>query len=157
MKSLPARPRACILSDVHRQNKRPFRVILDEAQAIKNTSSATHKDCFSIFRSATIMLSGTILDNKWIDIHGPIRLLSGHSLHAKSGKARSQTPLKQRWLQKLLLGITIIRPESILKLENMDVKDIYFKLSAMEKNSSDKHMNFYRRLETTNTRLRLDI
>jgi SNF2 family DNA or RNA helicase len=35
MKWLPPRPRVCILSELHKDNNRPFRLILDEAHSLK--------------------------------------------------------------------------------------------------------------------------
>lgn len=57
----------------------PFqRVILDESQNAKNTQNPISETIKIIDTKAIIMLSATVMDNKWYDCWGSIVLLQGH-------------------------------------------------------------------------------
>lgn len=152
---LPSRPLLSILSEIHILNKVEFKVILDESQFIKNTDTAAHKGCYEIPRSATIMLSGSLLDNEWSDIRGLLRMLAGHTFgeiisffnafgsRTLDGKKTNPTPLKIRRLIKFLLSCVIMRPSWVLHLPNLELKDVEFDLNKEEQKKSDCWMEKY--------------
>ncbi|KAI9745697.1 MAG: hypothetical protein M1818_001231 [Claussenomyces sp. TS43310] len=154
MPKLPDRPQLCILSEIHAMNKLPLRVILDEAQCIKNTASPTHRGHAAIYRSSVILLSATFLDNKWSDVHGILRLLDGHKFDSKDfvksfgsktqkGKNRPPTLLKKKRLVKLIMGCTIVRSDAVLELGQLVFDDVEFEPNELEKTTCDNYRDLY--------------
>ena len=94
-----------------------------------------------MYRRATIVVSGTFLDNRYTDCIGPLSFLENHPFANQSvfnaafvsrnvtGKVMpSPAPLKRRWLEKLLMGVAIVRPDSIISLKPPFCEDIHFNL-----------------------------
>ncbi|KFY18051.1 hypothetical protein V492_00176 [Pseudogymnoascus sp. VKM F-4246] len=81
-----------------------------------------------------------MLDNKWSDIHGILRLIRGHpfgelpAFMATFGSLNAKNPKRSKFrrLEKILLACTIIRPDRILDLPMMTVTDVEFELSDKE-------------------------
>lgn len=117
-------------------------MVLDEAQFVKYALNKTHEACYSLHRRCTILLSGTILDNKWTDVHGLLRMLSGHPFQSFSAfistfgnpdpRVKRPKRSKFRRLEKLLLACTIVRPDSLFDLANMTITDVNFELGEKE-------------------------
>ncbi|KAI9764339.1 MAG: hypothetical protein M1835_007597 [Candelina submexicana] len=134
---LPDRPLSSLFSDYHKDYMRLFRMlILDESQFSKNIQSKTHMALSQIYRSVTVMLSGTFLDNKWSDCLGALTLLRGHPFtdvktftkafasRSKSGKFRDPTPTRMKRIKKLLMGLVVARPASLLNIPGLDFDNV---------------------------------
>lgn len=159
---LPLRPAPSILSDIHRWNDRRFRVIIDEAQYLKNLTSTTNIACQGVFRSYTLLLSGTVFDNHWLDAYGVIRMLSTpfptvelfQKVFGTERKKKHVTPSdrKVKRLQKYLLGFTIARPLDTLPLKPIVEEDVRFELNNDELTKSDDLFNKYARAQRASGR-----
>lgn len=159
LKDVPPRPLLSLLSDTHNTYLKPFQyVIVDEAQFAKKPQGLTHQAISSIPRSATIMLSGTFLDNKWRDCIGPISLLQGHPFadstvfnatfasRTRKGKLRDPTSTRIKRIQKFLMAITIAHPKSLLGLKPVDFEDVNFDLNGEEERLSNEYFQKYKDL-----------
>lgn len=68
----PVRPAAALLSGILEIIDRPIkRVVLDECDTFKRTNGAFYSAVKALYRTATIMLSGTVLSSKWTGIGNP--------------------------------------------------------------------------------------
>ncbi|KAL8833931.1 MAG: hypothetical protein Q9170_004007 [Blastenia crenularia] len=107
-----------------------------------------------ITRNATIILSGTFLDNKWSDCIGLLSLLEGHPFAdaklfdetfaslSETGKPQHPTTTRIKRIQKFLMGVAIAHPKRILQLAAVDDQDIESNLSseeAAESNALHEH------------------
>lgn len=137
------RPQASLFSDIHMDRGVGFGVVLDEAQFIKYAQTKTHEACYALHRYGTMLLTGTMLDNRWQDIYGLLRMREGHPFHTPAaftstfgdpnGKPnKDPKPSKSRRLVKLLIALSSVRPESILDLPNITVSDKHFTLTEKE-------------------------
>ncbi|KFX88499.1 hypothetical protein V490_07589 [Pseudogymnoascus sp. VKM F-3557] len=145
-KQVLPRPQCSLFSQIHIERGSGFGLVVDEAQNIKHASKTTHQACFALHRRATVLLSGTILDNHWSDVHGLVRMFPGHPFEVfgtftktfgSSDLKVDPSPAKVRRLQKLLMAITIIRPDDVLALPGVEVHDVHFDLTQEELQRSD--------------------
>ncbi|KAH8422322.1 uncharacterized protein LDX57_000079 [Aspergillus melleus] len=142
----PSRPICALTSDVWKLVNLPFkRVILDECQKVKNEKGVWYNAVKSLHHNGIVMLSGTVLANRWHDIGAPLTLLRGHPFETKEkflnafasddDKDTSPTELlgeRLVQLQRFLMGVLIARPASILNLPLLTESSAVFKLNDAE-------------------------
>lgn len=147
------RPLCSLFSETHKKSGTGFGLVIDEAQYIKHAGKTTHQACYSLFRRFTIMLTGTMLDNRWTDVHGLVRMLYGHPFDGIGTFMRTfgnidsklePNRAKINRLIKFLLSFTIIRPDNVLVLPGMEIEDCHFELSAGEQIRADYWAEKYR-------------
>lgn len=156
-KALPPRPYLSLFSDIHKDYGKPFQyVVLDEGQFAKKPGGATHQAISRLYRNATIILSGTFLDNKWGDCIGPLSLLKSHPFgdstvfnatfasRTSSGKLRDPHAGRIKRIQKFLMAVTIVHPKTLLGLDPVDYEDVGFDLSEHEEKVSNDYFDQYR-------------
>ncbi|KAH0161685.1 hypothetical protein KCU67_g6235, partial [Aureobasidium melanogenum] len=126
-----------LYSSVYANLLLPFtHVVVDEAHYGKDTEGSTHKALKRLYRTRTLLVSGTFMSNRWNDIFAFLDLLPGHPFHTKADFERtfgydSRRPLATRFnvLVKFLQAIVIARPNSVLQLKGATVIDHPFRLS----------------------------
>ncbi|KAG9552980.1 hypothetical protein KCU77_g7175, partial [Aureobasidium melanogenum] len=126
-----------LYSSVYANRLLPFtHVIVDEAHYAKDTEGSTHKAIERLYRTRTLLVSGTFMSNRWNDIFAFLHLLPGHPFHTKADFERSfghdnRRPATTRFdlLVKFLQAIVIARPNSVLQLKDATVIDYPFRLS----------------------------
>jgi SNF2 family DNA or RNA helicase len=64
-------------------------VIVDEAHYGKDIEGSTHKAIKRLYRTCTLLLSGTFMSNRWDDIFALIDLLPGHPFDTKADFERT--------------------------------------------------------------------
>ncbi|KAB8275665.1 P-loop containing nucleoside triphosphate hydrolase protein [Aspergillus minisclerotigenes] len=133
------------------------RLVLDECHRIKNDDATWYKAAKAIYCNAVVMLSGTILSNRWHDIASPLTLLQGHAFRTKQKFIDTFAPQEERnqqpeptekhmaWLQRLLLAVFIARPSCILDLPGITHLEIKFELNEKEEAGVDNALNSYRK------------
>lgn len=131
---------ASIFSPIYKFLRLPCRqLILDEAQLAKampvrqDPNSAaqpqtgiTHEACNAVYRSETIVVTGTPMGNKLQDVASMLDFLSGHPFKDGEfqrifpvGHARRPNDYIFNLLTRFLMGVTLARPSSILHLQGM--------------------------------------
>jgi len=140
----PRRPQSALFSDLWRKVRMPIkRLVLDEAQRVKNVKGARHIAAAALFYEAVLLLSGTFLDNQWYDVGGLIQFLRGHPFTttkifrtAFSDRDYQGVELvrehKIRLLQKFLMAFVIARPSSLLNLKGINRHYVLFNLSPSD-------------------------
>jgi SNF2 family DNA or RNA helicase len=114
-------------------------VIVDEAHYGKDIEGSTHKAIKRLYRTCTLLLSGTFMSNRWDDIFALIDLLAGHPFDTKADFERtfgndSNRPLPAQFniLVKFLQAIVIARPNSVLRHKDVIIIDHPFRLSQTD-------------------------
>lgn len=152
----PKRPTTALVSDFWRALKLPIkRLVLDECHRVKNHTGARHAAMKSLYYHSAILLSGTFLANQWSDVGGLIALLKGHPFSNfadfrclfttvdYAGRETGPDEVRVRLLQKFLLGCTIARPASLLKLPGHGYKRCGFDLNSEECEMVQHHTYLY--------------
>ena len=138
-------------------------LVLDEAHTIKNTDSCTYAAVALLRRQfeACIMLTGTPLDNTWIDAFALFNLLSGHRIRTMTNMREAFTdpadnmPNRQARIPKvhyftrlvqMMDACTLRRPLKTVQhmLTDLTVELAQFELPGEElKASNDKFRKFW--------------
>lgn len=126
-------------TDLYRDVGRPIKLImLDEVQLIKNEHRATAKALHAIDAVYRLPISGTILVNRWLDAFGSLSCLRNHPFDTRKKFSRAfadgadgrsiadPSPTKENRFVKLLLGMVVCRPRSLLELPPITISDKYF-------------------------------
>ncbi|KAH8692962.1 P-loop containing nucleoside triphosphate hydrolase protein [Talaromyces proteolyticus] len=142
---LPPRPVGGLLGKFWKLLDLPVkRMVLDECQTIKREEGRFFQAVRSVYRRGTILLSGTILSNRWFDVANPIAMLSGHPFDTRSKfmNALAVTTKNTRVnaygepdivsIQRLMLAFTFARPSSCLLMPGAVMNDATFELTAEE-------------------------
>lgn len=151
----PTRPNSAIHSDFWRQIGLPFkRVLLDEGQKVNKHHTARHIAAKNIHCKAYIILSGTLMHNKWHDISGMLDFVQSHPFtdHAKFMHAFSDRDYTGRlylpaskmvMLQRFLQPFLISRPASLIQLKELTRRRVPFRLNEGEESQIDQLMADY--------------
>ncbi|KAK1813292.1 hypothetical protein LTR12_012355 [Friedmanniomyces endolithicus] len=129
-------------SGIYRLLGRPIRcMILDECHLIKNERSSTYKALKNIDARFVFVLTGALLEHRWMDAFGPVSFLKNHPFdtRAKFCEAFSRGDLnianaepsrsKENRLVKFLQGVVIARPASVLKLDGLVMHEVEFAIA----------------------------
>ncbi|KAF4629929.1 hypothetical protein G7Y89_g8210 [Cudoniella acicularis] len=141
-------------------------IILDESNAIKNTSSVTFAAILELRQLADVcvMLTGSPVDNTWIDLYGFLQFGEGHSIRSKrimldifasktsSGKIRPPIGNKFRRLLQLLNSFIVRRPEDTIALPALHEQTITFRLDKGDENKSNHHYSKYSNISGMNSK-----
>jgi SNF2 family DNA or RNA helicase len=141
----PARPIGCIYSEFWKYTRQPVkRLVIDECDKIKKPEGSFFIALDAIDRRATILLSGTILSNKWYDISNAIAMLSGHPFNTRRKflnaiAIATRTTRKQECEEpdivsfiRLMMAFVIARPSACLAMPGLEMIDITFELTKEE-------------------------
>ncbi|QKX58009.1 uncharacterized protein TRUGW13939_05129 [Talaromyces rugulosus] len=142
----PPRPVGGLFSDFWRLTALPIkRLVLDECQAIKKEDGKRFQSVKALYSRATILLSGTILSNRWYDVANAVAMLRGHPfdsrekfINAFSAASRRNTRANSYdepdfvSVQRFLLGITVARPGNCLVMPDKLTMDFRFVLRSDE-------------------------
>ncbi|CRG84781.1 hypothetical protein PISL3812_01979 [Talaromyces islandicus] len=141
----PTRPTGSLLSTFWSLVDLPVkRLILDECHVVKKKDGSFFKAARAVPRRATVMFSGTVLNNRWCDVGNLVTWLQGHHLtthqhflHAfcqpQHQKASEYADPDFTALQRFLLAVLIARPSDSLTLPGLVTKDVVFELNETEK------------------------
>lgn len=125
---LPKRPSLTLMSSIFDESDKCMGrfLVLDEAQTIKNSGGRTF-EIVSVLRDrfdACLMLSGTPLDNTWMDSYALISLLRGHHITSRhvmqalfSEKVNGGRSPRHKYLVRLMQmmdACTLRRPHSVI-------------------------------------------
>ncbi|KAL2864584.1 P-loop containing nucleoside triphosphate hydrolase protein [Aspergillus lucknowensis] len=154
----PTIPTCALFDNALRLTGKPIkRLILDECQNLKKEDGANFKAVNALYRSATVLLSGTILDNTWSDIINPLLLLKGHPFTNRGRLISALLDSKQKksyrleltdtgivCIQRLLMALMVARPSSVLELPEMSQESIEFSLNDDEIYMVNHHIGRYK-------------
>lgn len=160
---VPQRPTAALYSELWKLLNLPIkRTVIDEAHKVNKRKGARHQAIKALHTKAFTILSGTLAHNMWHNFSGYVDFVSGHPfeshakfLHAFStfdyddSLARPDAP-RMRLLQRFLQAFTIVRPASLLKLEDCERVRVQFPLSAEEAYEVNKLTMLYLRAAAAN-------
>ena len=115
-------------------------VVYDEAQTGQRTNGLTAEAKKNLYRSTTLLLTGTPMKNSWSTAHVMIELLQGHPFKDFDeftrvfGKAKASSPDPTHFarLVKFMMGMTVARPASILGLKEITIITHTFQLTEEE-------------------------
>jgi SNF2 family DNA or RNA helicase len=136
MKQFPP-PKASLYSSIYKDLILPFKhVAFDEAQWGKHIESMTHLAVRDLYRTCTLLISGTFVANVWSDIFTFVDLIPGHPFKTMKdfqrgfSKDRARPPKTQfNNLNRFLLGFVVARPNSVLRLKDATILHAEFELS----------------------------
>lgn len=154
------RPKLSIFSELFENHgvKFPY-LVLDEVNAVKNTSSATFK-AMQILRKQCeycIMLSGSPIDNTWVDLFAITQFIHGHPFDTLSkfqfafgtedkegsGVFRPPSGHKLARFGYLLNAFIVRRPESTVALPPLSEEVVTFNLTESEIQASNDAFAVY--------------
>jgi SNF2 family DNA or RNA helicase len=137
--SVPKRPIGGVASNFWELFDLPVkRLILDECHIIKNEGTF-YEAVKAVHRRATIMLSGTVMSNRWVDVANLVTMLNGHPFATRQKFVRAFSLSDKSttiWkcvpdvvsLQRFLLAIMLARPSDSLSLPHISHEDAIFQL-----------------------------
>lgn len=140
----PKRPHSALFSELWKRINMPIkRLVLDEAQRVKNANGARHTAAAALFYRAVLLMSGTFLDNQWYDVGGLVQFLKGHpfkttKIFRTAFSDRDYQGVehvrehKIRLLQKFLMAFVIARPSSLLRLKGITRHCVRFNLDPAD-------------------------
>lgn len=117
--------------------------MLDEVSAIKKARSITFRAVEDLRQHADmcLMLTGSPLDNTWLDVFAYIQLLTGHQIRTNSviedlfadltQSGRISAPKGRLFLRliQMLNAFVIRRPETTVGLPTLHERSVRFELS----------------------------
>jgi hypothetical protein len=147
------RPSLSIFSEIFLAQegvKSPY-LILDEVTAVKNSDALTFTAAQELQRLAhmCIMLTGSPVDNTWIDVFAFLQFVLGHKINAKkimtalfasrtgSGKLAPPKGNNFRRLLQLLNSFVVRRPGGTIDLPALHKETVLFNLGPIEAAESD--------------------
>lgn len=167
-KHLSERPNLSIFSEVFQAQegvKSPY-LVLDEVTAIKNTRSLTFAAVRELRETADtcVMLTGSPLDNTWMDTYSYLQLVLGHDIRSRrtmldlfasrtlTGKPRPPIGNNFRRILQLLNSFVFRRPEDILGIPPLDEQTFGFTLDSVNASKSDSHFSKYQLIVNINSK-----
>lgn len=133
-----------IFSPLYRMLNLPLKhMVIDEAQYGQNIWGISHQAFSAIYRSGTLLLTGTPIKHRWSSVFPLIHLLPGHPFKTDavfqhvfgSFEFLRQKPTEFARLVKFLQGFIVARPASILKLPAAKLTREEFRLDGDEEES----------------------
>jgi SNF2 family DNA or RNA helicase len=157
----PERPNLSIFSEIFYWDdkiKSPY-LVLDEVNAVKNTDSITFAAVLELRElcNTCLMLSGSPIDNIWLDVFSFLQFAQGHNIREKQKMLqllgtpdqkyprRFKAPSGQRFLRFLqILNSFIVRwPESMLNLPPLEEHTVRFSLDYFKEGMSNEAFEKY--------------
>lgn len=164
--TMPKRPSVTLLSGLLRQEgAKPLGeyLILDEAHHIKNFQSLTYWAIKKLRLSfnTCVMMTGTPLDNTWLDVWALLSMLSGHPVTSikrmrqafteRGAKKKKRVPMGcyLTRIVAMLEAATLRRPESLVHdlLPGRTVAVVESDLTDEERNRSNLSYETYKQLQ----------
>lgn len=155
------RPNISIFSEIFFKNngiKSPY-LVLDEVNAVKNPHSRTFLAVQELRTQADtcIMLSGTPVDNTWLDVYALLQFVGGHDINTKRkmqvmfgdpdpdcpGRFKPPTAWRFCRLIQLLNTFVVRRPEDTVDLPRLEERVIRFQLDEDEAAKSNDAFTKY--------------
>ncbi|RDL39911.1 uncharacterized protein BP5553_04251 [Venustampulla echinocandica] len=162
------RPSLSIFSDIFSDQegvKSPY-LVLDEATAVKNSESMTFAAINELrgMAHACLMLSGSPMDNTWMDSYSYAQLLKGHDIRSKSvmralfaskaANGRLTAPRGVTFLRfiQLLNSFIVRRPEDSIELPPLTEEVFKFSLNVDEESISNYNYKKHRGIQGMNSK-----
>jgi len=130
-----------IFSPIYNMLELPIKhLVIDEANYGQDIQGLSHQAFTALYRTSTVLITGTPFKNRWSSIYPLIDLLPGHPFKTEGifqhafgpfSSLRQSTQQFNR-LVKFLQAITICRPADILQLPNARIIRAEFNLNAVE-------------------------
>ena len=153
------RPSLSIFSEIFysaEEIKFPY-LILNKVTVIKNSGSITFAALQEVrgLADTCIMLSGSPVDNTWFNVYAYILLVKSHTITRKStmlslfasrsASDKIQPPRGVNFcrLIQLLNSFVVRRPETTIKLLELERRDVRFQLSPKEASRSNYYFDKY--------------
>jgi SNF2 family DNA or RNA helicase len=143
-------------------------MVCDECQGVKNIQGAQFSALRHIQRMSTLLLSSTVIANRYVDLYAPLKLIGNIPITSRGefksnfGSTQKPTPLQKqevgkrskpkqvaptrkraRRLQHLLNRVIIARPTALLHLPGIVVHTEIFELNKVELAESHTLMEKY--------------
>jgi len=133
-------------------NRKGHYLILDEANAVRNDDTLIHNALLQLRDryDTCILMSGTPIDNNWMDAFGFLQFVNGHQLSRQSDflrlfaeedarkPGRVMPPRSTKFLRfmHLFMSYAFRRPKDMAPLPSLHVTQCGFNLNEQEQNSS---------------------
>jgi SNF2 family DNA or RNA helicase len=162
------RPSLSIFSEIfHDQEgvKCPY-LVLDEVTAVKNSTAITFAAIQELrsLADTCIMLTGSPVDNTWMDLYAYLQLVLGHDIRSRrmmlslfasrsaSGKLRPPMGNRFRRILQLLNSFVVRRPEDTIELPPLREQTVTFSLDPQAASDSDFHFEKYMTIVNINSK-----